>query len=250
MKYFRPKKRFGQHFLNDKRLVKKIVRHAKIEDEVVIEIGAGKGVLTKYIAQKAKKVIAVEIDRNLIEILKKSIQPNVVIINEDFLKLDLRNFPRAVIVGNIPYSISTYILEMLVAQRDYFKRALFTLQKEYAQRLLAKVGSRQYGSITLYINYYYHIKRVFTIPAKYFTPPPNVNSFLISLLKKKPLLKLDDEIAFFEFVKGIFRYRRKSLKNAIGSYLNRLPDGIDETLLKKRPQNLTLKDFYSIYSLL
>ncbi len=250
MKHFRPKKRFGQHFLNDKRLVKKIVKCAQIEDEVVIEIGSGKGVLTKFIAQKAKKVYAVEIDKHLIDVLKNINQANVVVINEDFLKLDLKNFPRAVIIGNIPYSISTHILEMLIAQRDYFKRALFTLQKEYAQRLLAKVGSHQYGSITLYVNYYYHIKRVLTIPAKYFTPRPKVNSFVISLLKKKPSLKLDNEMAFFELIKGIFRYRRKSLKNAIRSYLQTLPQGIDKNLLRKRPENLTLKDFYSIYNLL
>ncbi|GAI11020.1 unnamed protein product, partial [marine sediment metagenome] len=127
--------------------------------EFIGEIGSGKGILTRQIAQGAKKVFAIEIDKKLAQVLKRMNLPNIIIINNDFLKLDLKNYQNPVIVGNIPYSITTHIFKKLIEQRDCFKKAVLTIQKEYGQRILAKVNSRQYGMITLYVNYYYQINK-------------------------------------------------------------------------------------------
>jgi 16S rRNA (adenine1518-N6/adenine1519-N6)-dimethyltransferase len=246
---FRYKKRLGQHFLKNKLFARKIVDFAKIDNEVVLEIGAGKGILTKFIAERAKKVYANEIDSGLIENLKSIDYSNVTVVNKDFLKLDLKKFRKPIIVGNIPYFITTQILEKLTEQINCFKRAILTIQKEYGERILAKVNSRQSGSITHFINYHFSARKGFIIPAKYFYPKPKVSSVVISLIKKKPPFVLKDKERFFEFIRGIFRYRRKSVKNAIKNYLHRLPEGIDSHLLKKRPENLTLSDFKKIYDL-
>ncbi len=247
---FRYRRKLGQHFLNSKRLATKIVDFAKIDDEVVLEIGPGKGILTKQIAERAKKIYAIEIDKKFVEKLKKNNFPNVVIISGDFLKLDLKNFKRPVIVGNIPYSITRYIIEKLIKERNHFKRAVLTVQKEYGQRLCASVGTRQYNAITLLANYYFHIHKGFAVPARFFSPQPKVSSVVISLTHKKSVLGIEDEDAFFTFIKGIFRYRRKSLRNALAHYLHRLPHGIDGEILQKRPEMLTLNNFKHLYNTL
>lgn len=244
---FHPKRRFGQNFLKNRNFVKKIVDFSKIENEIVVEIGAGKGALTKEIAEKAKKVFAVEIDKELVEILRSLIIPNSIIINCDFLKIDLKDFEQPVIVGNIPYSITTSILETLVKQKNYFKRAVLTVQKEYGERILAQAGESVYGALSLYVNYYFLVKKGFLIPARFFSPKPEVGSMVISLQKKEPPFFLQDEDTFFDFIRGVFRYRRKFLKNAIVYHLHKLPQGIDEALLKKRPQELTIDDYRYLY---
>lgn len=246
----RYRKRLGQHFLNNKKLAKRIVNFADVENEVVLEIGSGRGILTKQIAERAKKIYAVEIDKNLAKTLKDMTLPNIMILNKDFLKLDLKDFETPVIVGNIPYSITTLIFQVLVKQRQFFKKAVLTVQKEYGERILAKAGCRQYGSITLYLNYYFSIKKGFVIPSKYFSPPPKVKSVVISFTKKQPIFILKDHEKFFQFIRGIFRYRRKSLKNAIIHYLHKAPEGIEQDLLQKRPEKLSLDDFHQIFNLL
>jgi len=230
-------------------LAKKIVHFAAIESENVLEIGSGKGVLTKLIAEKAKKVFAVEIDKNLVKTLADLHLPNVVVINQDFLQVNLRDFEQPVIVGNIPYSITTPILEVLVKQKDYFKRAVLTIQKEYGNRILAQAGCREYGAITVFLNYHFLVKKGFVISAKNFSPAPQVSSIVVSLTKKPLPFILEDEEKFFQFIRGVFRYRRKLLKNAIINYLRRLPAGIEPELLKKRPENLSLEDFHIIYQI-
>lgn len=245
---FRRKKRFGQHFLNSTRFAERIVDFAGIEDQVVLEIGSGKGVLTKFISERANKVFAIEIDARLVEILRSMHLTHVHIINNDFLKLDLRRFERPVIIGNIPYSITKAIIKKLVAERNHFKRAVLTVQKEYGQRLRASVGSRHYGAMTLLIDYYFCIDKGFAIPARFFSPQPKVSSVVVSLTKKRPALKIEDEPEFFAFVNGIFRYRRKSLRNALMHHINTIPKGVGADLLQKRPGMLTMNDFYLLYT--
>ncbi len=246
----RRKKRFGQHFLNSSRFADKIVDFAEIEGEVVLEIGSGKGILTKSIAERAEKVFAVEIDRKLAERLREIDIAHVHIINDDFLKLDLQHFSLPVIIGNIPYSITRFIIEKLIKERGHFKRAVLTVQKEYGQRLCASVGARHYNAVTLLVNYCFHIHKGFAIPARFFSPQPQVSSVVISLTQKRSVLGVGDEDGFFEFIKGIFRYRRKSLRNALAHYLHRLPHGINSEILHKRPEMLTLNDFYHLYDTL
>jgi len=244
------RKRFGQNFLRSKLIAQKIVNFANVENEIILEIGAGKGILTRLLARKAKKIFAVEIDKNLVEFLKTSNIPNIEIIHQDFLKINLKDFNQLVIVGNIPYSITTPILEKLVNERAYFKRGVLTIQKEYGERILAEAGESQYGSISIYINYYFLIRKGFLIPPRFFSPPPKVSSMVVLLEKREPPFPLKKEKAFFDFIQGIFRYRRKILKNAIINYLKRLPQGIDETLLRKRPEELNLEDFKYLYDTL
>ncbi len=243
------KKRFGQHFLTDPNIARKIVDFACIEKECVLEIGAGKGMLTLEIAKKAEMVYAVEIDPRFIEILRQKCPSNVVVINQDFLKLDLRDYSNCIIVGNIPYSITTPILEKFVQMRTFFRRAVLTMQKEYGERLLATSGSKFYGSVTIYANYYFEIQKGFIIPPRFFLPRPKVSSMVISLNKKSPPFVVDREQEFFKFVRGIFQYRRKKLKNCLRNYLGYVPEGIDPVILKKRPDDLGPLDFKYLYEL-
>ncbi|UCD06224.1 MAG: ribosomal RNA small subunit methyltransferase A [candidate division WOR-3 bacterium] len=240
----------GQHFLNSTRVAERIARAAAVDGEIVVEIGPGKGILTRQLALFAKKVIAVEIDSRLAEALRDLSMPNVDVLHLDFLKFDLGRLNDVVIVGNIPYSISTSIMEKLIGNKAVVKNALLTVQKEYGAKMTAPHGSRRYGHLSMYANYHFEIRRLFSIPARYFSPSPKVSSVVVALLPKTGVFEDSDEEEFFRFVSGVFRYRRKSLKNAILSHLNRLPGGIDQSLLSKRPHELTVSEFNTIYGVI
>lgn len=240
-------KRFGQHFLNSVYIVKKIVKFARIKNGVVIEIGAGKGLLTREIAKQARIVYAIEIDHWYAEILAKKNIPNTKIINIDFLKFDLSNYKDCIIVGNIPYYITTRIIEKLVHDRDKFSHAVLTIQREYGERILAKPGTPQYSSITCYVNYYFNVAKGFNIAPKFFTPKPKVISMVIGLDRRPPPFLLKNEQEFFEFINRIFCYRRKILKNALLNYLNALPNFVDKGILAKRPEQLELSEYFQLY---
>ncbi len=244
---FRAKKTLGQHFLTSRRIAEQIAELARIEDEVVLEIGAGKGILTKEIARCARELIALEIDPRLVQYLETLALPNTKIINRDFLKIEIESLNKPVIIGNIPYSITTPILERLVNKRRFFKRAILTVQKEYGERLLAETGSRKYGSITVFVNYYFDLKKELAIPARYFSPRPRVNSMVLSFFNRKPLYKVDNEKMFFAFIKGIFCYRRKLLKNAIRNYLKVSPEILESSILERRPEELTIDEYIDIF---
>lgn len=247
MKHFHAKKRFSQNFMKGKRFVKKIIDCADIVNETVVEIGAGKGILTKLISAYAKIVYAIELDRGLISTLKELDLSNVEIVNKDFLKLDLREYGKPVVVGNIPYSITTQILDKLAQQKGAFKWAVLTIQKEYGARLLAKTGSAKYGPVTLFTGYHFQVKKQFAIPARFFSPQPKVSSMVVRLTSRVKPFRLKDEKVFFEMIRGIFCYRRKYMKNALMNYLHDVPQGLDNTLLQKRPSELTLRDYYTVY---
>jgi 16S rRNA (adenine1518-N6/adenine1519-N6)-dimethyltransferase len=247
-KHFHAKKRYSQHFLTDKRIAKKIAGCAGIEDAQVIEIGAGKGFLTKVISRHAAFVYAVELDRELIPLLEALRLSNVKIINDDFLQCDLAKYKKPVIIGNIPYSITTQIIEKLALHRGAFKRAVLTIQKEYAERLLAKPGTAQYGPLSLFTRYYFSVEKKFSISARYFSPKPRISSVVIELTDRKKPFALQDERSFFKMIQGIFCYRRKYIKNALVHHLHMLPQDIDSALLKKRPGDLTLYDYHTVYN--
>lgn len=233
--------------MKGKRIVKKIIDCADIINETVVEIGAGKGTLTKLISAYAKIVYAIELDRGLISTLKELDLSNVKIVNKDFLRLDLRDYGKPVIVGNIPYSITTQILDKLAQQKSAFKWAVLTIQKEYGARLFAKTGSAEYGPVTLFTGYHFQVKKQFAIPARFFSPQPKVSSLVVRLTSRVKPFRLKDEKAFFEMIRGIFCYRRKYMKNALMNYLHDVPHGLDNTLLQKRPSDLTLRDYYTVY---
>ncbi|MDH4210011.1 MAG: 16S rRNA (adenine(1518)-N(6)/adenine(1519)-N(6))-dimethyltransferase RsmA [candidate division WOR-3 bacterium] len=240
----------GQHFLNSTRVAERIARAAEVKDELVVEIGPGKGILTRQLAILAKKVIAVEIDGRLARFLEDSRIPRVDVLHLDFLKVNLRDFGHAVVVGNIPYGISSLIIEKLIGSKNFVKKALLTVQKEYGSKIVAALGHRGYGHLSICANYHFEIRRLFSVPARYFTPSPKVSSVVVALQPKKGIFDEINEGEFFEFVAGVFRYRRKSLKNAILKHLRWLPDGADHDLLAKRPQELSIIDFYRIYQLI
>jgi len=242
------KRRFGQHFLNSKRIAQRIVDCARITGESVIEIGAGKGIMTQFIAAQANEVIAIEIDATLAARLRREKIVNAVVLQKDFLAVSLKEFHNAVVIGNIPYAISTAILHKLVSERESIKRIVLTLQKEFAQRLVAEKGTTQYGALTLYVDCYFDVTKKFAIPARFFTPSPKVNSVVVVFEKKRPIITINDEEKFFAFVNGIFRYRRKSLKNAIEYSMHCVPHGIEKRILMRRPANLSLTDYYLLYS--
>lgn len=241
-------KRFGQHFLNSRKFAERIAQSAGVDNELVVEIGSGKGILTRQLAKRARRVVAVELDSRLANFLEGIKIPGVDVLNRDFLSLELSDFGNPVVVGNIPFGITSAIIDKLVACKRNVKMALLTLQKEYGSRMTAAVGGSDYGFLSIYVNYHFEVIRGFVIPARYFSPKPGVSSITVTIKPKQSSFPEEYERRLFEFVCGVFRYRRKSLKNAILNHLRLLPRGVDPALLAKRPQDLSIDDFHRIYS--
>jgi len=248
--YSQYRKRFSQNFLNSQGVVKKICAFARVENEMVLEIGAGKGMLTRELARCAAWVYAVELDRTLAQKLADLALTNVEVVNADFLNMDLSQFGAAVIIGNLPYAITAKIIETLARQKQHFDRAILTVQREYAQKMLARPGETGYDPMSIFVNHHFAPKKGFSIPAHYFTPRPKVISMVVALGKKRPEIDLENEDRFFEFIRGVFHYRRKQVRNALQNYLGNVPDNIEDNLLTKRPEDLHVQDFYAIYTLI
>lgn len=244
------RRRLGQHFLNSAKFAERITRVAGIDDELVVEIGAGRGVLTRPLAQRARKVIAVELDRQLARFLEAEQIPGVEVVNRDFLDLELSDLKTPVIVGNIPYGISSAIIEKLAANRRHVKRAVLTVQKEFAGRMVARAGSADRGYLSVYANYHFTITREFAIPPRFFSPPPRVSSVVVMLRPNEPALDPEAEQELFRLVAGVFRYRRKSLENALTNHLGCKPVGRLPDLFAQRPQHLEFEDFRRVYELI
>jgi 16S rRNA (adenine1518-N6/adenine1519-N6)-dimethyltransferase len=247
--YSQYRKRFSQNFINSGGVVKRICAFARVESETVLEIGAGKGMLTRELARRAGKVIAVELDRTLAQKLDGLALANVEVMNADFLELNLSEFRSPVVIGNLPYAITAKIIEALARQKRYFNRAVLTVQREYGMKMLARPGDDGYDPMSIYVNYHFLPGKGFIIPAHYFNPRPRVDSMVVSLEKKTPEFGLLNESLFFEFVRGIFHYRRKQVRNALRNYLGIVPVEIDLDLLTRRPEELSARDFHRIYML-
>ena len=205
---FNFKKKYGQNFLKDDSIPRKIVEAANIPDDtLVIEIGPGAGALTKFLATRAKQVLAYEIDDSLEEILDTNLigLDNVCVIYDDFLKRDILkdlsnySYSHLYVVANLPYYITTPIITGLVESGLDIEKIVVMIQKEVADRYAARVGTREYGSITVFLNYYYDIKKEFLVSRNCFVPKPNVDSIIISLNRKKDLLPLNNEKLFLTF---------------------------------------------------
>lgn len=212
------RKKYGQHFLKDEQVAEKIVSFADIRrNETVLEIGPGKGILTSILLKHARKVIAVEIDDGLVRYLEKrfSKAQYLSVIHEDFLKYDLSIFSERIkVIGNLPYSIGTRIIMHLINYRERFSKMIFMLQKEVAERLVASPGTKDYGSLSIFIQLYFNIEILMNIPPKSFSPPPKVFSALVKLKPKKQLFEhFDNPELFHQIVKLAFSHRRKKLRN-------------------------------------
>lgn len=223
---FRLSKSLGQNFLIDKNIRDKIVEGSLIgPDDLVIEIGPGVGVLTQLLAEQAAQVIAIEIDRSLIPILKETLQeyPNTEVVNEDILRCNLKDLiatrqPKGAVrfVGNLPYYITTPIIMKILEDRVPADSITVMVQKEVADRLQAAPGNKTYGAITVAVRYYCDVTKVVSAPKEVFYPRPKVDSTVIRLdIRKECPVKLLDEASFFAVVKAGFGQRRKTLHNAL-----------------------------------
>ena len=215
---FFPKKRFGQNFSVSSEILERLVSHASLtKDDVVLEVGAGFGFLTEMISDKCKKVIAVEVDAQLVNFLRKHLHPlqNVDLIEGDILKVSLPEFNK--VVAAPPYSISSPLLFRLLERK--FDSAFMLFQKEFAERLAASVGTKDYGRLTVTIYYRADVELLDYVPKSMFYPPPDVDSMMVRLKPRAPPFHVDDEAAFFELVRTLFTQRNKKVRNALIPFL-------------------------------
>ena len=223
---FNFQKKFGQNFLVDAHVLNKIIAGADVtKDDCVLEIGPGIGTMTQYLAEAARMVIAVEIDRNLIPILDDTLSEydNVTIINEDILKLDIAalaekyNGGRPIkVVANLPYYITTPIIMGLFESHVPIDNLTVMVQKEVAKRMEVGPGTKDYGALSLAVQYYAEPYIVANVPCNCFMPRPNVDSAVIRLTRHdKPPVEVDDERRMFAIIRAAFNQRRKTLVNAV-----------------------------------
>ena len=255
----RANKKLGQNFLINESIIYDIVKKANVtKEDVVIEIGPGLGSLTKEFINNAKKVIAIELDPNMIDILKSrfGIFDNFEVIYGDVLKIDLeeliKGYDSVKVVANLPYYITTPIIMKLLEDKLKIKSITVMVQKEVGERICATHKDKEYGAITVSVQYYSEPQIIIDVPKENFLPAPEVDSCVIRLdMREKPLVSLKDEKLFFRLVKGAFTQRRKTINNSLTcsgkskeeiiAALNKL--GIDSKL---RAENLSIQQYADI----
>lgn len=255
------KKGLGQNFLTSRDVLHEIVEAAEPEDGV-IEIGPGFGVLTQELAQNSEKVVTIEIDERLIDVLDYTLSDydNVKIVNKDVLKTNLKELikeefdgRKVSVAANLPYYITTPIITKLLEEKLPIKSIVVMVQKEVALRLAAKEGSKDYGAISVLCRYYTEPTVVTKVPASLFVPPPKVDSAVLKLeIREKPAVDVLDEKMFFKVVKASFAQRRKTLLNCLCSgfsvpkaQISSLLEGID-ILPSRRGETLSIEEFKKI----
>ncbi|MEK7376292.1 MAG: 16S rRNA (adenine(1518)-N(6)/adenine(1519)-N(6))-dimethyltransferase RsmA [Candidatus Margulisiibacteriota bacterium] len=257
---FHLKKSLGQNLLTDEACLNRIVEAADLsKDDTVIEIGTGTGILTMELAKAAKKVFTFEIDKRIVEIAREYLKDcsNIEIINADFLESDISHSSLVIshlkFVANVPYYITTPIIEKIVgtphaaALRVIPQTIILTVQREFAQRMVAKPGTEQYGSFSIFINYYTEAEIVSYIPKSAFLPQPTVGSALIRLVPRPVAAHRDAQLQLFQIVRAAFNQRRKTLRNALIAKFD--ADKIDNALSKAgidpkiRGERLSIEDF-------
>ena len=257
----RPKKQMGQNFIVDPGFTEKIVKLAEIlPEDIILEIGAGLGALTIPLARRAQKVFAVEKDRQIIPILNLEILvsglTNISIIEKDILSVDVKALVedmggKIVVMGNLPYNISSQILVQLVRSREGISRAVLMFQKELAQRITAETGCKDYGRLTVMLRYCSDIKKLFNAKASLFFPKPKVDSQILEVkFKKKIEHEATDEQFLFKVIKSGFGNRRKTLKNALSASDLNIDSNTATMVLEKsgidpirRAETLTVEEF-------
>jgi len=247
------KRPLGQNFLIDQSIAREIVRLAGIcPGEPVAEIGPGRGILTQYLLQTANPVTALEIDPKLCAELKNkfSHRDNFRLIEADATRFDFSSLgPRFKIVSNLPYYAATHIVKRLIDYRDRIADMTVMLQKEVVDRFIAHPGQKEYGSLSVFVQFHCHVERLLEINKTAFDPPPKIESSLIKLTPlAAPRVKVEDTGTFFEVVHAAFCHKRKMLKNNLKVWENRFEQkngtthlaGID---LSRRGETLSLEDF-------
>ena len=246
MNNFTPKKKWGQNFLIDKNICEKIVSSIKIDNDTnILEIGPGTGAITYLLARKFKEVTAVEIDLRMCNILKEKKISNLKIINADILKLDLDNHRYEKIVGNLPYYITTPIMFKFFKSNSKWDEMYFLIQKEVADRIVAKPGTKIYGRLTVMSQIFSKVDRLFDISPQVFRPIPKVKSSLVRFKRLNYNKSIKDYSRFENVIRKIFNQRRKKLKNCISDDMN-LNFPINSDLLHKRPEEISIPEFIEI----
>ncbi len=246
---FTAKKCLGQHFLRDKNIAHKIVSALSQGTHTIVEVGPGTGILTDFLVQQEDlSLYLVEVDIDLISYLKK-IYPSLQnrIIAADFLKLALAQLWRGpvAIVGNFPYNISSQIFFKVLEHRQQVHEVVGMIQKEVAERITAKPGSKVYGMLSVLLQAFYNLEYLFTVGPQVFTPPPKVQSAVIRLRRNSTLQLDSDEKLFFRVVKAGFQQRRKILSNALKPLLPTTKHA-PPPLLAQRAEQLTVADFVAL----
>ena len=242
---FNLKKMYGQNFIVDENIINSIINVSNIDkDTLVIEIGPGAGSLTYKLAQSAKEVLCYEIDTTLKEVLNETLKEsnNVKIIYEDFLKAnvleELKNheYKKLYVVANLPYYITTPIIVKIIEDGIDVDKMDLMVQKEVGDRFKAQPGTKDYSSLSIYLNYYFNVKKVLDISKNVFLPKPNVDSIVVEFSKKEKI-ELNNKELFFKLVRDSFTQKRKTLRNNLKGYdLNKI-----EEILKKYNYDLSVR---------
>ena len=258
---FKLTKSLGQNFLINENILNEIIEAADItKDDVVLEIGTGIGTLTSKLCERAKRVVAVEIDKNLLPILNETLSAyqNIDIINKDILKTDINEELKSLginqkvkVVANLPYYITTPIIMKILEEKVNVSVMVLMLQKEVANRINAQHSTKDYGSLSIAVQYYCDTQIICKVPKNSFIPEPNVDSLVIKLtVNEKRKVEIEDEELFFKLVRGSFAKRRKTILNSLTGYedladkekLEKLFE-ISQIDSKRRGETLTIQEF-------
>jgi 16S rRNA (adenine1518-N6/adenine1519-N6)-dimethyltransferase len=250
---YKPKKRFGQNFLVDDNIARKIVRSLEIEDgDLVVEIGPGQGALTKHLINETKNFIAVEIDRNVVA---KLTDEGYNVVSKSFLDFDFesdlsfrKEGEKIKVIGNIPYNITSDILFKLLDSKVKIDSCVLMIQKEVAERLVAGISTKQYGILAVQFQALAEVKLMLNVPPTAFFPKPDVNSAVIRIKFGNEKYKVEDISVFKEFVRSAFSKRRKTLKNSLKDYFDKYGLKTEDFDLDfvRRAETLTVGEFVEL----
>lgn len=255
---FNFKKMFGQNFIIDENIIKNIIDKAEIDcNTLVLEIGPGAGSLTYYLSDTAKEVVSYEIDTKLEPILAETLEnkKNVTIIFEDFLKANVKeelkkhNYSKLYVVANLPYYITTPIIMKLIEDNIDVDKIVIMVQKEVGDRFKATPNSKDYSSLSIFLDYYFEIKKLMDVSRNVFIPKPNIDSIIIQMKKRHQLIDVGNKEFFFKLIKDSFKQKRKNLRNNLKNYdLEQISSilktkGYDLTI---RAEQLSIEDFSQI----
>ena len=255
---FKFKKKFGQNFLKDNNILNNIVTKSEVDsDTLVIEIGVGAASLTTLLSVHAKNVLAYEIDTELKPIIDESLKNsnNVEVKYVDFLEsnplkdIEKYNYKKLYVVANLPYYITTPIIEKIINDKLPVDKIVIMVQKEVGDRFNAKVGSKEYNSLTIFLNYYFEISKLMNVSRNSFVPMPNVDSVVIQMKKRENKYKVKNEELFFKLVRDSFKFKRKNLRNNLKEYdLDKISLVLSKNNkdLNVRAEALTIEEFIEI----
>ena len=256
MDKFKHKKSLGQNFLKDDNILNKIVNAISLQPEdLVIEIGPGQGALTKKLVQKNVNLVCYEVDERTKPYLDKLCNSKTKIIFNDFMKADIKKdignikYNNLYIIANLPYYITTPIIKKIILDKLPIKSMILMMQKEVAERFSSNINSKEYGSITLYLNYYFKINKLFDVSRNSFDPIPNVDSSVVEFDVKTNKVLVENEELFFNIINDAFRQKRKNLKNNLKNYdLEKIATVLKnyDLNLQNRAENLSINVFADI----